>query len=96
MEKICARCELPLMANMVEGGRTPVLSAQRLEQLGYKIAIFPATGFLAAGAALESIYQTLKRDGSSSKVTVPLYEFSEFARLMGFQEVWDFDKRHAD
>jgi 2-methylisocitrate lyase-like PEP mutase family enzyme len=96
MDKICARCELPLMANMVEGGRTPVLSAQRLEQLGYRIAIFPATGFLAAGAALESIYQTLNRDGSSAKVTVPLYEFSEFARLMGFQEVWDFDKRHAD
>jgi 2-methylisocitrate lyase-like PEP mutase family enzyme len=96
MEKICARCKLPLMANMVEGGRTPVLSAQRLEQLGYKIAIFPATGFLAAGAALESIYQTLNRDGSSVKVTVPLHEFSEFARLMGFQEVWDFDKRHAN
>ncbi len=81
---------------MVEGGRTPVMSAQRLEQLGYKIAIFPATGFLAAGAALESVYQTLKRDGSSTKVAVPLHDFSEFARLMGFQEVWDFDKRHAD
>jgi 2,3-dimethylmalate lyase len=96
MEKICASFDLPLIANMVEGGRTPVLSAQRLEQLGYKIAIFPATGFLAAGAALESIYQTLKQDGSSTAVTAPLYEFSEFATLMGFQAVWDFDKRHAD
>ena len=84
------------MANMVEGGRTPVLSARRLEQLGYKIAIFPATGFLAAGAALESVYQTLKHDGSSVKVTAPLHDFAEFAKLMGFQEVWDFDKRHAD
>jgi 2,3-dimethylmalate lyase len=96
MERICTSFDLPLIANMVEGGRTPVLSAQRLEQLGYKIAIFPATGFLAAGAALESIYMTLKRDGSSVKVSVPLQEFSEFTRLMGFQEVWDFDKRHAD
>jgi 2-methylisocitrate lyase-like PEP mutase family enzyme len=96
MEKICASFDLPLIANMVEGGRTPVLSAQRLEQLGYKIAIFPATGFLAAGAALESIYQTLRHDGSSVKVTAPLHEFTEFAKLMGFQDVWDFDKRHAD
>jgi 2-methylisocitrate lyase-like PEP mutase family enzyme len=96
MEQICARCELPLMANMVEGGRTPVLSAQKLERLGYKIAIFPATGFLAAGSALESVYHTFKRDGSSVNATVPLYDFTEFAKLMGFQEVWDFDQRHAD
>ena len=96
MEKICANFDLPLMANMVEGGRTPVLSAQRLAQLGYKIAIFPATGFLAAGAALESIYQTLKHDGSSVKVTAPLHDFTAFTELMGFQAVWDFDKRHAD
>ena len=96
MEKICANSELPQMANMVEGGRTPVLSAQRLEQLGYKIAIFPATGFLAAGAVLESVYQTLKRDGSSVKVTAPLHEFSAFTRLMGFEQVWEFDQRHAD
>jgi 2-methylisocitrate lyase-like PEP mutase family enzyme len=96
METICARCELPLMANMVEGGKTPVLSAPRLEQLGYRIAIFPATGFLAAGAALDSVYQTLKRDGSSLQAGAPLYNFTEFASLMGFEQVWDFDRRHAD
>jgi len=96
MERICASFDTPLMANMVEGGRTPVLPAARLEALGYKIAIFPATGFLAAGAALESAYQTLKREGSSVNASVPLYEFEKFAQLMGFEEVWAFDKRHAD
>jgi len=96
MEKICASFDAPLMANIVEGGKTPVLSAQRLEQLGYKIAIFPATGFLAAGAALESVYATLKRDGSSVKASAPLYDFTGFAKLMGFEAVWDFDQRHAD
>ncbi len=96
MQKICASFDLPLIANMVEGGRTPVLPAQQLAQLGYKIAIFPGTGFLAAGAALESIYHTLKQEGSSNNVAVPLYPFTEFAKLMGFEEVWDFDRRHAD
>jgi 2-methylisocitrate lyase-like PEP mutase family enzyme len=96
MEKICTSFELPLLANMVEGGRTPVLSAARLAALGYRIAIFPATGFLAAGAALESIYKTLKRDGSSVAAVAPLYPFNEFVKLMGFQDVWDFDRRHAD
>jgi 2-methylisocitrate lyase-like PEP mutase family enzyme len=96
MEKIGATFELPLMANMVEGGKTPVRSAARLAALGYRIAIFPATGFPAAGAALDSVYQTLKRDGSSVEATAPLYPFNEFAKLIGFQDVWDFDKRHAD
>ncbi len=96
MEKICTSFDLPLIANMVEGGKTPVLSSQRLAELGYRIAIFPATGFLAAGAALESVYGTLKREGSSVNATSPLYPFSEFAKLMGFEEVWEFERRHAD
>jgi 2-methylisocitrate lyase-like PEP mutase family enzyme len=96
MEKICASFELPLMANMVEGGKTPILSAGRLTELGYRIAIFPATGFLAAGAALDSVYKTLQRDGSSVDATAPMYPFNDFAKLMGFQDVWDFDKRHAE
>jgi 2-methylisocitrate lyase-like PEP mutase family enzyme len=96
MEKICASFELPLMANMVEGGKTPILSAVRLTELGYRIAIFPGTGFLAAGAALDSVYKTLQRDGSSVNATAPLYPFNDFAKLMGFQDVWDFDKRHAE
>ena len=96
MQKICATIKLPLMANMVEGGRTPVLTARQLEQCGYRIAIFPATGFLAAGAALASVYQTLKCDGSSVAASAPLYDFTEFAKLMGFDWVWEFDKRHAD
>jgi 2-methylisocitrate lyase-like PEP mutase family enzyme len=96
MEKICKTLEVPLMANMVEGGKTPVLSAKQLEELGYKIAIFPATGFLAAGAALHSIYGTLRRDGSSVRATAPLYAFEDFTQLMGFKEVWEFEKRHAD
>src|SRR5688500_10690030 len=96
MKQICASFDVPLIANMVEGGRTPVLSAAELTALGYKIAIFPAAGFLAAGAALESVYRTLEREGSSINATTPLYPFSEFTKLMGFEEVWEFERRHAD
>ncbi len=96
MKQICASFDVPLIANMVEGGRTPVLSAAALTALGYKIAIFPAAGFLAAGAALDAIYQTLAREGSSVNASTPLYPFSEFTKLMGFEEVWEFERRHAD
>ena len=95
MAKICASFDVPCLANIVEGGRTPVVSRDRLVELGYAMAIFPATGFLAMGAALASVYGTLKEEGASVGVTVPLDDFMAFSRLMGFQQVWDFDRRHA-
>ena len=42
---------VPLMANKVEGGRTPLLDASALQELGYRMAIFAGLGVLAAGAA---------------------------------------------
>jgi 2,3-dimethylmalate lyase len=96
MERIGRSFEVPLIANMVEKGRTPLLSAKRLGELGFSIAIFPATGFLAAGAALERVYQSLRDAGSSQTVVDELYDFERFSRLMGFEDVWEFDRRHAD
>jgi 2,3-dimethylmalate lyase len=85
---------LPLVANMVEGGRTPVLDRKSLEDIGYSLAIFPAFGFLAAGDALRSAYRHLKEQGSSVGANTPLYKFSEFSTLMGFDDVAEFDKSH--
>lgn len=93
MRKICSSFDLPTLANMVEGGRTPVPSKAVLEEIGYSIAIFPATGFLAAGAVLKAAYSTLKKDGSTDKIDVPLENFEAFSRMIGFEQVWDFDKK---
>lgn len=87
--------DLPLVANMVEGGRTPILSAQELQQVGYGLAIFPATAFLAAGAAIQSVYTTIKQTGSSGNVSVPLHNFQAFSQMMGFDWVAQFDAAHA-
>lgn len=94
MQMIGRRFSLPLIANLVEGGRTPILDRKTLEEIGYSIAIFPALGFLAAGAALRSVYRHLKAEGSSVGVETPLYEFPEFSELMGFGAVMEFDKRY--
>ena len=97
MEKICRTfAGIPLLANMVEKGRTPLLSPEDLQRLGYRIAIYPGTGFLATGAALDRVYRTLKDTGSSSSITGSLYDFNEFNKLMGFEDVWEFDRTHAD
>ena len=95
MEKIGRSFDLPLLVNVVEGGKTPVLSAEDYIGLGYQMAIFPAVGFLAVGAALESAYGTLRQTGASTGVTAPLADFMEFSKAMGFQQVWDFEKEHA-
>jgi 2-methylisocitrate lyase-like PEP mutase family enzyme len=86
---------VPLLANMVDGGRTPLLDRQTLEQLGYRIAIFPALGFLTAGAALETAYGELKAAGSTVNLSTRLYDFQKFSKLMGFDWVAEFDRRHA-
>jgi len=84
---------VPLLANMVEGGRTPLLDAKSLQEIGYRIAIFPGLGFLAAGAALEGAYKALQAAGSSKEMPVPLYDFKRFSALMGFDDVAEFDRR---
>ena len=78
----------------VDGGSTPVLSKQDYIDLGYQVAIYPGTGFLACAHALNSVYGTIKETGSSVDVEVPLRDFMTMAKDMGFQDVWDFDKRH--
>ncbi len=84
----------PLLANMVEGGRTPILPAARLQALGYAIAIYPAIGFLAAAAALERAYGHLRQHGDSTALGES-YGFRRMTELMGFPEVWDFEQRWA-
>jgi len=88
--------DMPLVANMVEGGRTPVLSGERLAELGFAMAIYPGSGFLAAAAAIECVFKEIRQTGTTRGVASQLYEFAEMNRLMGFEEVWKFDREHAN
>jgi len=85
----------PLLANMVEGGLTPVLPVKELERIGYSLAIYPGTGFLAMGAAMRKVYEHIRKTGSSLGAPVPLDDFTAFSKLMGFEQVWDFEKKWA-
>lgn len=96
MRQIGRSSDLPLLANMVEGGRTPVLSQQTLESMGYKLAIFPVTALLAASQAMKAVYESFKKSGSSAGTATPLMPFTELTKLMGFEEIWEFEKRYAD
>jgi 2-methylisocitrate lyase-like PEP mutase family enzyme len=95
LAEIGRRISKPLLANMVNGGRTPMLPADRLKALGFSIAIYPAVGFLSAGEALRRAYTDLQQNGTSTDA-VPMYSFSEFNKLVGFDDVWEFERRYAE
>ena len=96
MRAICSRFDVPMLVNVVEGGRTPVLRASDYAEIGYQLAIFPGTGFMATAHALNSVYATLKRTGASVEAEVPLEDFMTLSRALGFEDVWAFERRHAE
>jgi 2-methylisocitrate lyase-like PEP mutase family enzyme len=95
MAEVGRRIGKPLLANMVNGGRTPMLPADKLKALGFSIAIYPAVGFLSAGEALRRAYTDLKQNGTTTSA-VPMYSFAEFNKLIGFEDVWEFERRYAE
>ncbi len=88
-----------LLANMVEGGRTPYLSTQELAAMGFKIALYPGTGFLTAAGALKSVYRHLQATGIGTGApagdSLPMLPFAEMNRLMGFPAVHAFEQRYG-
>ena len=64
VERVAREVKAPLLANMVQGGRTPALTVKELEELGFKIVIFPGVCMRAAVPAIETALQSLKATGT--------------------------------
>ena len=80
--------EAPLMVNMFKGGKTPLLPASRLEEMGFRIAIFPSEAQRAAIYAMREALALLKRDGSTEAMDDRLATFKERDRIVGLEE-WE-------
>lgn len=93
--RIAAEVDAPLVANMVEGGYSPLLSVETLRALGYALQIWPVSGLLATAARLRSVYGHLREEGASGD-REEMLPIAEMHRLMGFEEVWAFDERWAE
>jgi 2-methylisocitrate lyase-like PEP mutase family enzyme len=96
MRAACAAIKAPMMANMADGGHTPIRPASELKSLGFSLAIFPAMAALAASAAIEKSLRHLKASGTSLSPEVPLFDFDAFCRMVGFEDVWAFEERWKD
>ena len=89
MTQICAQFEgrIPLLANMVEGGKTPVKSAADLAELGYSIAIFPGGAVRAISHHLQAYYDGLLSTGSNAEFTTRMHDFNGLNEIIGTAEL---------
>jgi len=83
---------VPLFANMVEGGKTPVLQAGELEDLGYKIAVFPLTALFAATKAVESCYSYLMEHGTTAGFG-DMLTFKDFERIIDVPKYRELERK---
>lgn len=84
----------PLMANMVEGGRTPMTPVSDLEAMGYSLVVFSAGVVRAMAKTARRFYDTLRADGTSDAVREEMYSFDELADIVGTTVLLEAGKRY--
>ncbi|MBI1312521.1 carboxyvinyl-carboxyphosphonate phosphorylmutase [bacterium] len=86
LARIAAEVPYPQLANMLPGGVTPILPADELQQLGFRIVVDPIGTLLATGHVVRQLAEAMLRDGRSDQSTAPLLSFDEIKRLLGLQD----------
>ncbi|MEX0338158.1 MAG: oxaloacetate decarboxylase [Arenibacterium sp.] len=96
MSAITARFSnrLPLLANMVEGGETPIKHAGDLEQLGFSIAIFPGGIVRALAVAAQDYYVSLNKHGSTRPFAERMFDFNGLNAAIGTPEMLALGQRY--
>jgi 2-methylisocitrate lyase-like PEP mutase family enzyme len=83
---------VPLLVNVFKGGKTPMLPVQRLEEMGYRIAIYPSETQRASIHAMRIALDTLKRDGTTESIDAALTTFKERDQVVGLDEWQKFER----
>ncbi|NOV27892.1 carboxyvinyl-carboxyphosphonate phosphorylmutase [Cupriavidus necator] len=98
MDRVCGRfsARVPLLANMVEGGKTPIQSAAELGARGYRIVIYPGGTVRFASHQLQRYFAGLKADGSTRAFKQEMNDFDALNRLLGTPQLLDAGRRYAD
>ena len=84
----------PLLANMVEGGKTPVKTANDLKSLGFNIVIFPGGAVRAATFQLQEYYAGLLENGSNAEFSKRMHDFDSLNAVIGTPELLSIGKKY--
>jgi len=93
MAAIGKRAPKPIVANMIERGKTPVLSRGDLVNLGFQLIVYPLSGLFAAARALEQVYQKLYQDQTTQGLGERMMSFDEFNELIGVERKYHIAER---
>jgi 2-methylisocitrate lyase-like PEP mutase family enzyme len=85
---------VPLLVNVFKGGKTPMLPVERLQQMGYRIAIYPSETQRAAIYAMRQALSLLKSDGTTEKMDDALTTFRERDKVVGLDEWQQLEKQY--
>lgn len=86
--------DVPLFANMIEGGKTPFLTGEELEKLGYKITVFPLSGLFAATQAMTACLRHLKEKGTTAGFD-NLVSFPEFEKIIEVPKYRELEQKFS-
>lgn len=87
--------DAPTFANMIESGRTPVLTAHELEAIGYAVAVYPVGTLYTAAKAVKGYLETLRREGTPMPHLDRMLPFPAFNALVGLPAYNDLERRYA-
>ena len=85
---------VPLLANMVEGGRTPIMSAANLQRLGYSVVIFPGGLVRALTKTMEEYFSSLYEHGTTKPFRDRMLDFEQLNDVVGTQNMLEFGRRY--
>jgi methylisocitrate lyase len=89
--------DVPLLVNIVEGGgKTPLLPNKALEAMGFRIAIYPTSAWMAAVKAIQRVLKELKEHGSTDRFSEHMVSFEEMFEVVGLSHYKDLEKRFLD
>lgn len=94
LEIIARTIKAPLVVNMDEGTKTPLLTVQELEKMGYKIVIFPRSAPCAAAKAIQELMQLLKRTGTTKGFFDRIVTFEERNLITGLAKYKEMEKKY--
>ena len=87
--------DVPLVANMTEGGETPLFDADEFEAMGYDVVLYPATGFKAAAKAMAELYAEIAETGTQAGMMDRLVTWEGRNEITGLDEVVERERRDA-
>jgi methylisocitrate lyase len=95
LAQIGRRAPAPVVANMIEKGKTPVLPKQQLVELGFQLILYPLAGLFAAAHGLAAIYRKIHDDQTTLGAADQLMAFDQFNELIGVDEKYALAERYG-